>query len=130
MILPDASCWAAHLKRRDDRLVRHLAENQVVTCDVVLGALLLARGVPLGLLRHLALLPRISSPGASETGAFIERHRETLRKAHADWAQAQVLLAATAAGATLLTSDAKLAVAWKHLSREAHGSAQPSSRSW
>lgn len=130
MILPDASTWVAHLKRRDDRLVRHLAENRVVTCDVVMGALLLVRGIPLELLRHLALLPRIPSPGAAETGTFIERHRETLRKARADWAQAQVLLAAIAAGATLLTSETELAVAWKHLSREAHGSAQPSSRSW
>ncbi len=119
MILPDASAWVAHLKRRDERLVRHLAENRVVACDVVVGELLLARALPTELFRHLAQLPRIPSPLASETGAFIERHRDLLRKAHADWAQAEVLLAATVARATLLTADPELAAAFRHLTGSA-----------
>jgi predicted nucleic acid-binding protein len=115
VILADASAWVAHLRRRDLRLVQHLAENLVVTCDVVVGELLLARALPAELLRHLSLLPRLPSPGASETGAFIERHREVLRKAELDWAQVQVLLTATSANATLLTADEGLATAWRHI---------------
>ena len=124
MILADASAWVGHLARRDARLVQHLAENRVVTCDVVVGALLLARGLPAELFRHLAVLPRLPCPGAAETGAFIERHRDVLRKAGADWTQAEVLLTALTAGATLFTADPALASAWSRLTGT-HGREHP-----
>jgi len=108
VILADASAWVAHLRQRNPRLVQHLAENLVVTCDVVVGELLLARALPPELLRHLSVLPRLPCPSATETGTFIERHRDALRRAALDWAQVQVLLTATSAGATLLT-------AWRHI---------------
>lgn len=108
MILVDPSAWIAHLRQKDPRLVQLLAENRVVTCDVVVGALLLAKGLPAELLQHLALLPRLPCPGAAETGAFIERHRELLRQASVDWTGAQLLLTADRGHASLFTAEPSL----------------------
>jgi predicted nucleic acid-binding protein len=115
-VLPDASAWVAHLKRRDPVLVRHLAENRAVTCDVVVGELLLGHGLPPELLRHLAVLPRIPCPSTGETGAFIERHREVLKRAGLGFSQVEVLLAARGAKAALHTRDPGLTQAWRQLS--------------
>jgi len=53
----------------------------------------------------LAALPHLPSPSASETRAFINRHRSTLGGAGVGWADVQIIVAAVAAGARIHTSD-------------------------
>jgi predicted nucleic acid-binding protein len=105
VILVDTNAWVHHLRRRDTRLVAFLLQQRVRTCDVVLGELRLGSGLPRDFARHLAALPRIPSPGAEETRAFIERHQRSFAGSGVGWADAQILLAAAKHGARLHTSD-------------------------
>jgi len=105
VILVDTNAWVRHLRSGDAALVRFLREGRVRTCDVVLGELLLGAGLPRGFAADLAALPRLPSPRPGETRAFIERHRRTFAGSGVGWADAQVLHAATGAGARLHTSD-------------------------
>jgi hypothetical protein len=105
LILVDTSAWVSHLRRNDLRLVQFLLQQRVHTCDVVVGELLLGAGMPKTLAADLLALPRLPSPGAQETRAFIERHRRALAGAGIGWADAQIVLAAAKAGARVHTSD-------------------------
>jgi len=105
VILVDANAWIAHLRRRDARLVRFLLQQRVRTCDVVLGELRLGFGLPKNFARDLAALPRLPSPAAEETRIFIERHSRSFAGCGVGWADAQIILAATRAGARLHTAD-------------------------
>lgn len=75
------------------------------TCEVVLGELRLGSGLPKDFARNLAALPRVPSPGAEETRAFIERYLRSFAGSGVGWADAQIVLAAAKVGARLHTSD-------------------------
>jgi predicted nucleic acid-binding protein len=105
VILVDTNAWIRHLRKADARLVTFLNEHRVRTCDVVIGELLLGSGVPKGVVRDLLALPRLPSPGGTETRVFIERHGRTFAASGVGWADAQIVLAATKAGARLYTAD-------------------------
>jgi predicted nucleic acid-binding protein len=105
MILVDTNAWVQHLRRSDPRLVELLGQQRVCGCDVVVGELLLGSGLPRDFARLLLALPQVPSPRADETRAFIERHRRSFGGSGVGWADAQVLLAATKAGARLYTAD-------------------------
>lgn len=105
MILVDTNAWVSHLRRRDARLVEFLLQQRVRTCDVVIGELELGSGLPADFARSLSALPRVPSPRAEETRLFIERHRRSLGGAGVGWADVQIVLAASKAGARLHTSD-------------------------
>jgi predicted nucleic acid-binding protein len=105
MILVDTNAWIHHLRKSDGRLVQFLAEQRVRTCDVVIGELLLGAGLPIRFSRDLMLLPRLPSPGATETRMFIERHRRAFSARGVGWADAQIVLTAAKAGARVHTAD-------------------------
>src|SRR4051812_26739287 len=105
MILVDTNAWIAHLQRRDSQLVELLLQQRVRTCDVVIGELLLGAGLPRDFRRDLSALPRLPSPTAVETRVFIERHDRAFAGSGAGWADAQIILAASKAGARIHTSD-------------------------
>jgi predicted nucleic acid-binding protein len=105
VILVDTSAWIHHLRKKDVRLVGFLSEHRVRTSDVVLGELLLEAGLPKTFARDLAALPRVPSPTAAETRAFIERHSESFAGSGVGWADAQILAAASRAGTHLHSTD-------------------------
>jgi predicted nucleic acid-binding protein len=105
VILVDTNAWVGHLRRRDLRLAKFLLEGRVRTCDVVIGELELGSGLPRSFARDLLALPRLPSPSASETRAFIERHQRTFAGSGVGWADAQIVFAAARAGARLHSSD-------------------------
>jgi predicted nucleic acid-binding protein len=105
MILVDTNAWVNHLRKSDPRLVLFLSQQRVRTCDVVVGELLLGSGLPKTFASDLAALPRLPSPSASETRAFIDRHRRALAGAGVGWADVQIIVAAVAAGARIHSSD-------------------------
>jgi predicted nucleic acid-binding protein len=105
LILVDTNAWVHHLRKKDQRLARFLAQQRVHTCDVVVGELLLGSGLPRTFASDLLALPRLPSPGAVETRTFIERHRMTFAGSGIGWADAQIVLAAEKSGARVHTSD-------------------------
>ena len=105
MILVDTNAWINHLRKRDSRLVLFLSQQRVRTCDVVVGELLLGSGLPKSFAKDLAALPHLPSPSATDTRAFINRHRSAFAGAGVGWADVQILVAAAAAGARIHTSD-------------------------
>jgi predicted nucleic acid-binding protein len=105
LILVDTNAWVAHLRRRDPRLVHFLGEQRVQTCDVVIGELLLGTSLPKIFASDLLALPRLPSPGAAETRAYVERHGRTFAGSGVGWADAQIILTAVKAGARVHTSD-------------------------
>jgi predicted nucleic acid-binding protein len=108
VILVDTNAWVSHLRKKDPRLVAFLGQHRVRTCDVVIGELLLGSGLPKGFARDLAALPKLPSPTASETRAFIERHGRTFAGSGVGWADAQIVLSAARSGARVHTSDRDL----------------------
>jgi hypothetical protein len=80
-------------------------QQRVRACDVVIGELMLGSGLPRGFARDLRALPRLPSPSAAETCAFIERHARSFGGAGVGWADAQILLTAAKAGTRLHTAD-------------------------
>lgn len=105
MTLVDTSAWIHHLRRTDRRLVAFLNQQRVHTCDVVIGELMLGSGLPKALVSDLLVLPRLPSPTAAETRAFIDQRRRELGGAGIGWADAQIILAAAKAGAKVHTAD-------------------------
>lgn len=105
MILVDANAWIRHLRERDQLLRDFLLKERVHTCDVVIGELLLGTGLPRTFAGDLLALPRLPSPGATDTRTFIERHHTTFAGSGVGWADAQIVLAAVKSGARLYTSD-------------------------
>ena len=105
MILVDTNAWIRHLRTKDTNLVRFLIEQRVHTSDVVLGELLLGSGLPRSVATDLRALPRLPTPSAAETRAFVERHLRSFAGSGVGWADAQVLLTTVKAGARLYTSD-------------------------
>jgi len=105
MILVDTNAWINHLRKRDSRLVLFLSQQRVRTCDVVVGELRLGSGLPKSFANDLAALPHLPSPSATDTRAFINRHRSAFAGAGVGWADVQILVAAAAAGARIHTSD-------------------------
>jgi predicted nucleic acid-binding protein len=87
MILVDTNAWVNHLRKRDSRLVLFLSQQRVRTCDVVVGELLLGSGLPKTFASDLAALPHLPSPSATDTRAFINRHRSALAGAGVGWAE-------------------------------------------
>ena len=105
MILADTNAWVDHLRKKDHRLVTFLLQQRVRTSDVVIGELRLGSGLPKTFAADLSALPRLPSPGAEETRAFIERHRRIFSGSGVGWADAQIILTAAKAGARVHTSD-------------------------
>jgi predicted nucleic acid-binding protein len=105
LILVDTNAWVHHLRRKDVRLVQFLLQQRVHTCDVVIGELLLGSGLPKSFAHDLLALPRLPSPNATDTRAFIERHRRAFGGSGVGWADAQIVLAAVKSGARVHTSD-------------------------
>ena len=105
MILVDTNAWVRHLRKTDADLVRFLSQQRVRTCDVVVGELLLGSGLPKGFGADLLRLPRLPSPTATETRAFIERHHRSVAGSGVGWADAQIIVAAMKSGARLHSSD-------------------------
>ena len=105
MILVDTNAWVQHLRKTDPRLSAFLQQQRVRTCDVVIGELLLGSGLPRTFARDLAALPKLPSPTALDTRAFIERHSRAFAGAGVGWADAQIILSAAKSGARLHTSD-------------------------
>lgn len=115
LILVDTNAWISHLRASDVRLERMLAENRVVTCEVVLGELLLGSGVPRVASELLDLLPKVPTPTAAQTLAFVQRRRATFASSGVGWADAQIVVAAIEAGALLHSSDLAVRRVWKRL---------------
>lgn len=105
MILVDTNAWVNHFRRKDPRLVSFLAQQRVRTCEVVVGELLLGSGLPKTAAADLSLLPRLPSPGPTETRLFIERHRRVFGGSGTGWADAQIILTAQRCGARLYSTD-------------------------
>lgn len=105
LILVDTHAWLRHLRVRDPHLVRLLLEQRVHTSDVVIGELRLGSGLPKSFAQDILALPRLPSPSAAETRAFIERHLPAFAGSGLGWADAQIVLAAAKAGACLRSSD-------------------------
>jgi predicted nucleic acid-binding protein len=105
VILVDTNAWIDHLRRGDARLVQYLEEQRVHTCDVVIGELLLGSGLPKTFAGDLLALPRLPSPNALETRAFIERHGRALSGSGVGWADVQIILAAAKSGVRIHSSD-------------------------
>lgn len=105
MILVDTNAWIRHLRAKDPLLVRLLLEERVHTSDVVVGELRLGSGLPKSFARDVLALPRLPSPSAAETRAFIERHLPMFAGSGLGWADAQIVLAAVKAGARVHSSD-------------------------
>lgn len=115
MILADTNAWVSHLCKADARLSRYLGANHLVTCDVVLGELRLGAGVPPEMHAAMSLLPRLSTPSASDTIAFIDRHLKTLARSGLGWADVQVVVTAALHGARLYSHDLAMARARRAL---------------
>lgn len=113
MILVDTNAWIRHLRSGDSALVRFLERQQVHSSDVVIGELLLGSGLPRRFAADLLALPRLPTPGAHETRAFIEHHRKVVAGAGIGWADTQIIITAMKAGARLHTSDGGV----RHVSR-------------
>jgi predicted nucleic acid-binding protein len=105
VILVDTNAWVQHLRKTDPHLAAILRQQRVRTCDVVIGELLLGSGLPKTFSRDLAALPKLPSPTALETRAFIERHSRAFAGAGVGWADVQIILSAIKSGARLYTSD-------------------------
>lgn len=105
MILVDTNAWVAHLRKSDPRLVGFLRQQRVRSCDVVIGELLLGAGLPKTFARDLSALPKLPSPSALETRAFVERHGRTLAGSGVGWADVQIMLSAAKSGARVHTAD-------------------------
>lgn len=105
MILVDTNAWIRHLRTKDPRLVTFLLEQRIHVCDVVIGELMLGSGMPLTFARDLMALPRLPSPTATETRTFVEHHRAIFAGSGIGWADSQIVLTASKAGARLHTSD-------------------------
>jgi len=105
LILVDTNAWIRHLRARDPHLVRFLSEQRVHTCDVVVGELLLGSGLPRTFARDVLALPKLPSPGPTETRSFIERHLSAFAGSGLGWADAQIVLAAAKVGARVHSSD-------------------------
>ena len=115
MILVDTNAWVAHIRRADRRLVGLLEQNRVFTCDVVLGELALGAGIPPALRRDLALLPAIGCPTVAQTKAFVERHRTLFAASGVGWADAEIIVTASEAGALLYSGDEAVRTVWRKL---------------
>ena len=115
MILVDTSVWVRHLRATDSRLVRLLRDRRVVSCEIVLGELLLSSGLPAGVEADIVLLPKIPSPSAAETISYVRRHQRAFRAAGAGWADAEIIVSAGAAGALLYTADRAQRAVWRAL---------------
>ncbi|MBI2893314.1 MAG: PIN domain-containing protein [Deltaproteobacteria bacterium] len=115
MILVDTNAWVDHLRRSDPRLIGFLRSSRAVTCDVVMGELLLGSGMPTDLHELLARLPVVPSPAAAETRFFVERHRRSFRASGVGWADAQIILAAFASGCRIYSSDKSVRAVWRSL---------------
>jgi hypothetical protein len=72
---------------------------------VVIGELMLGAGLPKLFAESLLALPRVPSPSASETRRLIDRYPRVFGGSGVGWADAQIILAATKAGARLYSSD-------------------------
>ncbi|HEY4393384.1 MAG TPA: PIN domain-containing protein [Polyangia bacterium] len=105
MILVDTNAWIRHLHASDPHLVRLLLEQRVHTCDVIVGELLLGSGLPKTFAQDVLALPKVPSPGPTETRTFIERHLAAFAGSGLGWADAQIVLAASKAGARVHSSD-------------------------
>lgn len=105
MTLVDTNAWIHHLRVRDPHLVQLLLQQRVHTCDVVVAELRLGSGLPKSFTQDILALPRLPSPSAAETRAFIERHLSAFAGSGVGWADAQIVLAAAKAGARLHSSD-------------------------
>lgn len=105
MILADSSVWIHHLRRGDAQLRQLLLQQRIRCSDVVIGELRLGSGLPKDFITDLLALPRLPSPSAVETHTFIDRHHRVFAGSGVGWADAQVILTATRAGARLHTSD-------------------------
>jgi predicted nucleic acid-binding protein len=105
VILVDSNSWIHHLRRKDARLAAFLVQQRVHTCDVVIGELLLGSELPRTFGSDLLALPRLPSPSAAETRAFIESHRQVFARSGVGWADAQIVLCAVRSGARIHSSD-------------------------
>jgi predicted nucleic acid-binding protein len=105
VILVDTNAWIHHLRIADKRLIEFLVQGRVRTCEIVIGELLLGAGLPKGFAKDLAALPRVQSPRPAETRAFVERHHRSFAGSGIGWADAQILHAASNAGAKIHTAD-------------------------
>ena len=105
MILVDTNAWISHLRQKDRALVGFLLEGRVRTCEVIVGELLLGSGIPKGFVADLARLPQVPSPSAAETLEFVQRFQRSFSASGVGWADAQILLAASKAGARIYTAD-------------------------
>ena len=115
MILVDTNAWVAHARASDRRLVQFLQTNRVVTCDVVVGELLLGSGLPPAMAKTLQFLPSVPSPTAEETRRFVERRLRLFRASGVGWADAQILVAAANSGALVFSSDHAVRRVWTRL---------------
>ena len=115
MILVDTSAWIGHLRRADARLVRLLSQGRVVTCDVVIGELLLGAGLPRALLPALALLPVLPGPSAPQTLDYLRRHQAAFAASGVGWADVQIIVAAVEAGALVYSLDGAIRRVWRSL---------------
>lgn len=115
MILVDTNAWVAHIRRADRRLIGLLEQNRVFTCDVVLGELALGAGIPPALGRDLALLPSIPCLTVAQTRAYVERHRAAFSTSGVGWADAEIIAAASEAGALLYSGDEAVRTVWRRL---------------
>jgi predicted nucleic acid-binding protein len=115
VILVDTNTWISHVRESDPKLVHLLEQNRVVTCNVVIGEFLLGSGLPQRLNKDLPLLPIIPSPSAFETRRFVERHVRIFRSSGVGWADSQILVAATNAGALVYSSDRAVQKVWRQL---------------
>jgi len=105
LILVDTNAWIHHLRTKDPQLVQFLLDERVHTCDVVIGELMLGEGLPKTFASDLLALPRLPSPHAAETRVFVEQHRRVFSGSGVGWADAQIILAASNAGASVYSSD-------------------------
>ncbi len=104
MILVDTDVWSRHLRERDERLVKILADSRVVLHSWVIGELSLGPGIRLDVLDDLRALPCVPSVSDDELFAFIMLHR--LRGI--GWVDAQLLVASLVATVELWTADGNL----------------------
>ncbi len=104
MTLVDTSVWSRHFRRRDDQLVRLLADAAVAVHPWILGELALGPGLRLDVLDDLGRLPIVLPVGDAELMEFIRLH--ALRGV--GWVDAQLLLAALRSRTPLWTLDAGL----------------------
>lgn len=105
MILVDTNAWIDHLRKQNLQLVQYLVEGRVRTCDVVIGELLLGTGLPRDFITDLSQLPRLPSPSAPETTSYVQLFARSFSGSGVGWADAQILLTASKAGARIYTAD-------------------------